>query len=375
MLLTGWFSFPDGEATAGDVLALHRAEDVLRRAGLAYDVAWSPGFRPDALHLDDVVPGRYGQLVFVCGPLHGPQVEELHRRFAHCARIAVGTSVLDPDSPAVTGFHRVLARDAPATAPALDLAAGAPALPARPVVGVVLTHGQHEYGPARRHDAVAGAVTSWLHGKDCARLELETRLDAHDWRLCATPAQLESVLLRLDLVVTDRLHGMVLALRAGTPALAVDPVAGGAKVSAQARTCGWPALVPAEHLERSGTGELDRWWDWCLASGREAARRIRDEWAAGTGRDAAQELTAALGAARAAGTSPAAGAADASQAAGTAGAASGTVGAAEAAEAAGAAEGSPAAEASGAARRGRTGAPRTSPSQAPYGPSAGARRD
>lgn len=146
VLLTGWFSFRDGEATAGDVLALHRVETVLRGSGTPYDVAWSPGFRPDALHLDDVRPHDYTHLVFVCGPLHGPQVEELHRRFAHCVRIAVGTSVIDPEEPAVTGFHRVLARDAPGRAPTEDLAARAPAVPPRPVVGVILTHGQHEYG-------------------------------------------------------------------------------------------------------------------------------------------------------------------------------------------------------------------------------------
>ncbi len=291
ILLTGWFTFRDGEATAGDVLALHRVEDVLRRTGLVYDVAWSPGFRPGALHLEQVVPERYGQLVFVCGPLHGPQIERLHRRFAHCLRIAVGTSVIDPDAAAVTGFHHVIARDAPGARPGLDLAARAPALPARPVVGVVLTHGQHEYAGARRHDLVARELTAWLHGKDCARLELETRLDTRDWRLCATPAQLESVLARLDLVVTDRLHGMVLALRAGTPALAVDPVAGGAKVSAQARACDWPALVPAERLEVS---ELERWWRWCLTSGRVAARQVCEEFAAGTARDGADELLRAL---------------------------------------------------------------------------------
>ncbi|WP_073951297.1 polysaccharide pyruvyl transferase family protein [Streptomyces kebangsaanensis] len=291
ILLTGWFGFPDGEATAGDVLALRRIEEVLRRAGLDYDIAWSPGFRPGALHLDDVAPERYGLLVFVCGPLHGPRIEELHRRFAHCVRIAVGTSVIDPGSAAVTGFDHVIARDAPAVAPALDLATHAPAPAARPVVGVVLTHGQHEYGRARRHDVVAKEVTGWLHGKDCARLELETRLDIHDWRLCATPAQLQSVLVRLDLVVTDRLHGLVLALRAGTPALAVDPVEGGAKVTAQARACDWPALVPAERLDAA---ELDRWWQWCLTSGRAAARRIRDEFAEGAGRDGAEELVAAL---------------------------------------------------------------------------------
>ncbi|MFC3352241.1 polysaccharide pyruvyl transferase family protein [Streptomyces echinoruber] len=291
VLVTGWFGFLHGEATAGDVLALERVRDVLRRAGVDHDVAFSPGFRPEGPHLDDVRPEDYTHLVFVCGPLHGKQVEELHRRFAHCVRIAVGTSVVDPAGPAVTGFHRVLARDAPDLEPGRDLAARAPALPARPVVGVILTHGQQEYGARRRHERVAGAVTGWLAGKDCARLELDTRLDSRDWRLCATPAQLESVLTRLDLVVTDRLHGLVLALRAGVPALAVDPVAGGAKVTAQARACDWPALVPADEL---GGRALDRWWHWCLTSGRVTARQIAAEFREGVVRDGADALAEAL---------------------------------------------------------------------------------
>ncbi|MFF9819157.1 polysaccharide pyruvyl transferase family protein [Streptomyces sp. NPDC014006] len=282
ILLTGWFTFRDGEATAGDVLALDRVRAVLDRERLPYDVVWSPGFRADALHLDDVRTEDYTHLVFVCGPLHGPQVEDLHRRFAHCARIAVGTSVIDPGSRAVTGFHQVLARDAPGAEPSLDLAARAPAPPARPVAGVILTHGQHEYGGQRRHAEVAEAVTGWLSGRDCARLELETRLDSHDWRLCATAAQFEAVLARLDLVVTDRLHGLVLALRAGTPALAIDPVAGGAKVTAQARACGWPALLPADRLDGDGLG---RWWQWCLGEGRERAGHITAGFRAADGAD------------------------------------------------------------------------------------------
>ncbi|MFF3500866.1 polysaccharide pyruvyl transferase family protein [Streptomyces sp. NPDC003247] len=292
ILVTGWFGFLDGEATAGDVLALDRVRDVLRRAGLEHDVAWSPGFRPGGLHLSRVRPEDYSHLVFVCGPLHGPQIEELHRRFAHCARIAVGVSVVDADGPAVTGFHRVLARDGDGPDPTCDLAARAPALPARPVVGVILTHGQHEYGARRRHERVAEEITRWLSGRDCARLELETRLDTHDWRLHATPAQLESVLSRLDLVVTDRLHGMLLSLRAGVPALAVDPVEGGAKVTAQARACGWPALLPAERLDAAA---LDRWWQWCTTSGRELAREIGAGFRRGTGPDSADGLLQALG--------------------------------------------------------------------------------
>ncbi|MFI6037287.1 polysaccharide pyruvyl transferase family protein [Streptomyces sp. NPDC051315] len=291
LLLTGWFSFLHGEVTAGDVLAMERVRDVLVGAGIAHDVAWSPGFRPEALHLVDVRPEDYSALVFVCGPVQGWQIEELHRRFAHCVRVAVGTSVIAPDSPAATGFDHVLARDASDAEPGRDLAARAPALPPRPVVGVVLTHGQHEYGRQRRHEQVAEQVTRWLAGKDCARLELDTRLDTRDWRLCATPAQLESVLTRLDLVVTDRLHGLVLALRAGVPALAVDPVAGGAKVTAQARACAWPALVPAERLDGR---ELQRWWHWCLTSGRVTARQIAAEFREGVVRDGADRLVEVL---------------------------------------------------------------------------------
>lgn len=207
----------------------------------------------------------------------------------------MGNSVLDAEDPAVHGFHHVLARDAPDTVPTLDLAARAPGPPARPVVGVVLTHGQHEYGPRRQHERVAGFVTRWLNGRDCACLELETRLDPHDWRLCTTSGQLESVLARCDLVVTDRLHGLVLALRGGVPALAVDPVAGGAKVTAQARACGWPALLPAERLD---TPALDWWWDWCLTSGRALAEGTADGFRRDGTADSADGLLRLLGASR-----------------------------------------------------------------------------
>lgn len=292
-LLTGWFSFQDGEVTAGDVLALRRVQEVLTRAGVAYDTVWSPGYAGEALHLADVRPQEYSHLLFVCGPLHGPQVAQLHRRFDRCRRIAVGTSVVDPADPAVTGFHHVLARDAPGRAPVRDLSASAPCVASTPVAGVILTHGQREYGGRRRHEEVAETVTRWLGGLDCAPVELETRLDSRDWRLSTTAGQLQSVLARLDCVVTDRLHGMVLALRAGVPALAVDPVAGGAKVSAQARACGWPALVPAERLD---AGELDRWWHWCLSHGRELARQRRQAFSAGPPEDGTDGLLDALAA-------------------------------------------------------------------------------
>ncbi|MCW2890057.1 MAG: hypothetical protein QOE54_182 [Streptosporangiaceae bacterium] len=270
VLLTGWFSFLHGEITAGDALALEAVRGALDETRIRYDVAWSPVFRPAGPSLDDAVPEHYTHLVFVCGPVHGPQIRDLHVRYANCRRIAVGVSIIDPADPSVTGFDLVLARDGDTGPPQRDLAA-VPETPPVPVVGVVLSAGQGEYGARRRHDEVSARLTGWLGRRDCARLYLDTRLDLGDWTMCATPAAFAAVIARQDLVVTTRLHGLVLALRHGVPVLAVDPVAGGGKVTAQALAWQWPAVVTAEESARERT--LDAWWEWCLsAQGGDAAR-------------------------------------------------------------------------------------------------------
>jgi hypothetical protein len=273
VLLTGWFSFPDGEATAGDVLAWRAVHEELERSGIAHDTAWSPAFEPDALSLDAAVPAEYTHLVFVCGPVHGAQLGWLTNRFANCRRIAVGVSVIDSDDPVVKGFDVLIPRDMPGLRPRVDLSArSALALPGLPVIGVLLTSGQGEYGAARRHAAVCDAITGWLVSAGVAALPLETRLDRSDWTLAQRPEQFISILRRLDAVVTMRLHGLVLALAGGVPAVAVDPVAAGGKVSAQAEALGWPALVRADEATPSVlAGKLD----WCLSTaGRERAGAV-----------------------------------------------------------------------------------------------------
>ena len=268
VLVTGWFSFRHGEATAGDVLSLRAVAEVLRAAGVPYEVAWSRGFRSDGVDLDHAGADTYTHLVFVCGPLHGEQIEALHRQFATCRRIAVGVSVVDSADPAVTGFHRIVPRDAPDVPAQVDLAA-LPSTDPVPVVAVVLAHRQREYGDRGRIDAVSDTVTRWLGDQDCARIPVDTRLDAHDWRHGRTPDQIASLFARMDAVVTTRLHGLVLALKHGVPALAVDPVTGGGKVTAQAQAWGWPAILQPDQLHNEA---LQRWWDWCLSqAGRKAA--------------------------------------------------------------------------------------------------------
>ncbi|MDG9687595.1 polysaccharide pyruvyl transferase family protein [Streptomyces sp. DH18] len=282
VLVTGWFSFLDGEVTAGDALAQRAVSASLDRLGIVHETAWSPAFVPAGLSLEEACPSRYEQLLFVCGPVHGAPFTRLHERFASCRRVAVGVSVVDPDSRAVRGFHRILARDGPNAAALPDLAADAPASAAAPVVGVALTYGQGEYGDRRAHDRVAEVLLPWLARQDCARIDADTRLAHDDWRHCRTPDQYLSLIGRLDLVVTDRLHGLVLALRAGVPVLAVDPVLGGAKVTAQSGVLRWPAMVGSEDLS---TELLDHWWSWCLSpAGGAAARRRSTRFSPVSGR-------------------------------------------------------------------------------------------
>jgi hypothetical protein len=274
VLVTGWPSFPDGEATVGDVLAMEAVRDELTSAGVPCDLAWSPVLRPGALALADADPARYSHLVFACGPLRGSPVEDLHRRYARCRRVAIGVSVVDAADPAAAGFDAVLPRDAPGVSPAGDLAVRGPVRAGAeiPVAGVIMVAGQAEYAGRTRHEQVGETLDRWLRDGRCALIPLQTRLDPRDWRLCERPAQFEAIVRRLDLVITTRLHGLVLALSHGVPALAIDPVAGGAKVAAQARAWDWPAVVTTGRDTDLDRRDLSRWRDWCLsAAGRERA--------------------------------------------------------------------------------------------------------
>ena len=289
VLVTGWSGVLHGEATAGDVLSMQAVSDALTGAGIACDTGWSAVMcPPGGLRLDDADPADFTHLVWACGPLSGEPVVQTARRFAGCRRIAVGVSVLDPGEAAVTAFDVVLARDTSGTGGLVDLAAR-PASAGVPVVGVFLSGGQQEYADRRRHDDVNDALGRWLGSGDLARLSLDTRLDPRDWRLAATPGQVESVVRRLDVVVTTRLHGLVLALKNGVPAVAVDPVAGGAKVTAQARAWDWPVLA-ADGLTDAA---LDAALAWSLSSaGRDSAAAR----ASGVGAGSGEELPALLAA-------------------------------------------------------------------------------
>ncbi len=278
VLVLGWCSVDDGEATAGDALSMRAVADALVREGTPVDVAWAPAvLPPGGMLLQDADPRRYTHVVWACGPLRGQTLARVLLPFSRAVVIAAGVSVLDPEDPVLARVDHLFARDV--TGPGgramdgvVDLSAHAPTARV-PVIGTVLAPGQAEYGSARRHDEVREVLEGWVGTTGAARLEIDTRMDRRSWRQPWTPDELVSVLARLDAVVTMRLHGLVLALTASVPALALDPVAGGGKVTAQARAWGWPAVLSAEAvISPGGAGLLDEGLAWCLSpEGRAAA--------------------------------------------------------------------------------------------------------
>ncbi|TNM57726.1 polysaccharide pyruvyl transferase family protein [Streptomyces sp. NP160] len=304
---------------------MRAVEAALLAAGVQVDLAWSPvmATAPGAGGVELLLadPDDYTDLVWACGPLHGCPVAEVAARFAGLRRTAVGVSVVDDDDEGLGAWDLVLPRDAPGRPGVRDLAAGpaaalardlaAAAAPPTPssgpagtgVLGVYLAPGQAEYGERRRHDAVTEALGERLAASPHARLALDTRLDPRGWRDPSTPAEVLALLRRCDAVVTMRLHGLVLALAAGVPAVAVDPVAGGGKVSAQAAAWGWPAVVGAEQLlggaaAGSALGSVDdplgAQLGWALGElGRAAALQAARE-APAAGREQLEALVAAV---------------------------------------------------------------------------------
>lgn len=274
-LLTGWFSFRWMGATAGDLLVADVVGQWLEAAGCPYDraVAETVGEGVDAMTVD---PLQYSHLVFACGPLGaGEPATSLFERFSHARLVGVDLSMLQPLAD-WNPFDLLLERDS-SRASRPDLALMADVTPV-PLIAAVLVHEQREYDRGRHrqvHETIQGALARM----SAAVIPVDTCFDPPNTTGLRSPAEVLSVLARMDVIVTTRLHGLVLGLKVGVPVVAVDPVAGGAKVSRQAAALDWQeVLTPEDATEAAITAAIDR----CLsADARERAqtraRKAREE--------------------------------------------------------------------------------------------------
>jgi glycosyltransferase involved in cell wall biosynthesis/SAM-dependent methyltransferase len=265
-LVAGWFSFEDGHATAGDLLARDLVCRWLEQAGYSCDIAVAPPFSGGIpLHLAEA--SEYALAVFVCGPFEQKALEaEFLGRFARCFVIGINLSIpvaLDEWNP----FDFLIERDSSVRAhPDMVFLSDRPKIP---IVGRCLVE---PYEGAL--DAVANAAIKRLAAsREMAVVSIDTRLDTNSTGL-GSPAEIESLLARMDVVITTRLHGMVLALKNGVPVIAIDPEPGGAKIKRQAETIGWPLAYAAEAVTDQA---LQQAFEYCLTDdARSIARRCSE---------------------------------------------------------------------------------------------------
>ena len=225
------------EATGATI---HVSED----AGVEYE--------HEPLSDDDVVEVGGVRIIAVATPGHRPE---------HLSFLVEDTSRGEEPWLLLTGdslFVGDLARP--------DLAVEGP-VPEVPVLAVAFTPVQGEYGERSQAERVRGAIEEWLADRALPWFELD--MDLYEKPHARRPAQVEALVRRADVVVSMRLHALVLGLKHGRPVVACDPIAGGAKVTSQAAALDWPLVLPAEEL----TAEvLDTALDRCLSG--ELAERV-----------------------------------------------------------------------------------------------------
>lgn len=239
-VVAGWFSYRDGHATAGDLLAADVLCAWLSELGINHVRAVAPPFTGgrDLTILD---AADFTHAFFVCGPWQKTALEaDFVRRFGSCRLVGLNLSLDDPPGE-WRPFDLLIERDSlAATHPDLVFASHNP-LP--PTVGICLVE-PHAEADVDRAEAAIGRL---LSRHELACLRIDTRLDANETGL-RTKGEVEAVIGRMDAIVTTRLHGVVLALKNGVPVLAIDAARGGGKISRQCKRIGWPNVLTLNEL-------------------------------------------------------------------------------------------------------------------------------
>lgn len=272
-LLVGHFS------TAGDVEVLRQTERQLQSLGMAYDVVPYTDARQSVdrswLNRFNLDPALYSHLIVICGPFTPAmaiQHESIFGRFKHCVHIGVNLTMVEPLA-SFNPFEVLLERDSDRMVRA-DLSFREE--PSRvPVIGLCLTGFQREYGDRHRGELAEQKLRRLIKSSGAAFIEMDTSVPAATNRFgLSNAAQFESICDRLDVMLTTRLHGMVLSLKNGIPTIAIDPVAGGDKVTRQAHKLGWREVFdPDQVSDEDLRAALER----CLSdAGRATARSVRN---------------------------------------------------------------------------------------------------
>ncbi|MFA5950050.1 MAG: polysaccharide pyruvyl transferase family protein [Hyphomicrobium sp.] len=279
-LVAGWFSFANNKATYGDVACKDVVCSWLADLNIPTDVGGNPENGVDGIDVCTADPHKYDIFIFVCGPWFPHWVLD---RFSSCLKIGVNLSVPVSGN---NGFDVLFYRDSPAGAnPDLALVSKSTCTK-KPFIGVALVHQQPMFGERQRHERVRSVVHEYLREYKLPWVQVDTLLTNNETST-NTVEQFEAVLKRVDVLVSSRLHGLVFAIKNNVPVVAIDAIAGGAKVTAQTQALNWPHLLDgdtcqvediARHVDMCMNGETQKVIARALTTARERLDDLRKEF-------------------------------------------------------------------------------------------------
>lgn len=160
-VICGWFSYAQGHATAGDLLARDVLGDWLDEIGIDHVTAVAPPFTGGPT-LDSIDPGEFTHAVFVCGPLErGPMEPDFLFRFA-LERHAIATVQIDTRLDANSTGLRTKGQDRGGHRPH----------------GAVVATQLHSVGLGLKKGVPALSCTDAMNGSRAARLRRPARSGA-----------------------------------------------------------------------------------------------------------------------------------------------------------------------------------------------------
>lgn len=254
LLWYGSFGFK-GAATLGDLLAVDNISEQLTRGGFEHAIVTRHELEIERhFQVADVfsLAGPFDTVAFVCGPLSDyANLQDFFAINAIRRSVAVGVSVIPRHGDTIALFDHIVARDGLEPSNSyFDLAVSTVEPPkelvSKPLkIGICLRGQQSEYGRSGQSQAEVAdrLLIDLAAGSGAVTHQIDTVIRSDN-----RPEAIAKAFSDADVIFTTRMHGGLLSLAAGRPVIAIDQIAGSAKVSAVLRKAEWPYVFNIENL-------------------------------------------------------------------------------------------------------------------------------
>jgi hypothetical protein len=286
-IIVGWWGSIEMSPTAGDKLAVDAVVNALSTTITEIHVSsLTPYKHNKALTIpwQKTVATDYALFVFVCGPLvfSSKSLCKMLRHYNSCKRVAIGVSIINVNDPLLTEyFDGIIPRDmsGPHSKYKETFDVALAALSPLPHVsqripqsdkikiGCVLRGNQSEYGERCWFQKAVELMHTLSTLPNVEIKQFDTVLIP---KLKYDTQRVLDNFSNLDLVITTRMHGLLLSLSMGIPVIAMDQIEGGKKVTNISNKIEWDWCYSVKDINLSDITQ-------CLSQVFEADTRSKVE--------------------------------------------------------------------------------------------------